>query len=255
LKVSGRRLMYVVRPPRDRRADEHGSCNVCSASGRFVANSWMLPAHAAEEWGSEWVAEFARRESLFCRRCSSTLRVRRLAAVLLEHYGGATSIAELVQSASFRALDVAEINAAGALHGFLAKLPRLRYSEYGAGGEDIQALSYRDASFDLLLTSDTLEHVPDWRTALGETRRVLRHGGRHVLTVPLVPTRAETTDVRKNGWFHGRGTGPFAAVRRQGDYRVYTVFGLDLMDALRDAGFEPELHFRDAASVVSARAA
>ena len=70
-----------------------------------------------------------------------------------------------------------------------------------------------------------------------------------------MPTRAETADVRQNGWFHGRGTGPFAAVRRQGDYRVYTVFGLDLLDALRDAGFEPELHFRDAASVVSARAA
>jgi len=251
----GRRLMHVVRPLGDRRADDRGRCNVCGASGRFVANSWMLPAHAAAEWGPEWVGAFAGRESLFCRRCSSTLRIRRLAAVLLEHYGeGASSIAELIQKPSFLALDLAEINAAGSLHGFLRDLPRLRYTEYADGGEDIQALSYADESFDLVLTSDTLEHVPNWNLALGETRRVLRRGGRHILTVPLVPTRARTRDVRANGWYHGRGSGPFAAVRRHSDYKVYSVFGLDLLDALRAARFEPELHFGDAASVICALA-
>ena len=251
----GRQLMHVVRPVRDRRADDYGSCNVCGLAGRFIANSWMLPAHAAEEWGAEWVDAFVGRESLFCRRCSSSLRIRRVAAVLLEHYdGGVSSISELVRSAPFRALDVAEINAIGALHPFLAQLPRLRYSEYSAGGEDLQALSYPDESFDLVLTSDTLEHVPDWEQALAETRRVLRLGGRHILTVPLVPTRARTLDVRANGWYHGRGRGPYAARRRQSDYRVYTVFGQDLLDALRGVRFEPEVHFDDAAAVICARA-
>jgi SAM-dependent methyltransferase len=215
----------------------------------------MLPTHAAEEWGAERVDAFVRRESLFCSRCSSSLRIRRVATVLLEHYGdGASSISELVRSAAFRALDVAEINAVGALHPFLAELPRLRYTEYSAGGEDLQALSYGDESLDLVLTSDTLEHVPDWELALAETRRVLRPGGRHILTVPLVPTRDRTLDVRANGWYHGRGSGPYAVIRRQSDYRVYTVFGRDILDALHAARFEPELHFDDAAAVICARA-
>ena len=48
-------------------------------------------------------------------------------------------------------------------------------------------LTYPDASFDLVLTSETLEHVPDLDAALAETRRVLAPGGRHVFTVPLLP--------------------------------------------------------------------
>ena len=105
-----------------------------------------------------------------------------------------------------------------------------------------------------MLTSETLEHVPDWRRALRETYRVLRPGGRHVFTVPLVPTRETTEDVSDRGWHHGRGTGVFRLVGRRGDMLVHTVFGRDLLVELRLVGFEPELHFPgDPASVVCAR--
>jgi len=252
----GRRLLHVMRPPGDRRGDERGRCSVCGADTRFVLNSWILPPTAAEEWGPEWVTPFARRETLLCTACSASLRVRRLADVLLEHYAAdAASIAGLVQEPRFRELDVAEINAAGEMHRFLASLPRLRYSEYGAdgSGEDIQALSYPDESFDLVLTSETLEHVPDWRRALAETRRVLKPGGRHVFTVPLVPTRDRTEDVSARGWHHGRGSGVFRLVGARGDMLVHTVFGRDLLDEVRAAGLEPELHFGDeVASVICA---
>lgn len=250
----GRRLLHVLRPPVDRRGDERGRCSVCGAQTRFVLNSWVLPPTAGAEWG-EWAPAFARRETLLCTRCSSSLRVRRLADVLLAHYAEeATSVAALVQEPGFRALDLAEINAAGEMHAFLAALPRLRHSEYGEGGEDIQALSYPDASFDLVLTSETLEHVPDWRRGLAETHRVLRPGGRHVFTVPLVPGRERTEDVSARGWHHGRGTGVFRLVGPRGDMLVHTVFGRDLLDELGALGFEPELHFEgEAASVICAR--
>jgi SAM-dependent methyltransferase len=253
----GRRLLHVLRPPGDRRGDERGRCSVCGAETRFALNSWLVPPTAAAEWGPEWVAPFARRETLLCGHCSSSLRVRRLAEVLLEHYAaGATSVAALVEEPGFRALDVAEINSVGTMHAYLAGLPGLRHSEYGDGGEDIQALSYADASFDLVLTSETLEHVPDWRLAVAETHRVLRPGGRHVFTVPLVPTRERTEDVSGHGWHHARGTGVFRLVGPRGDMLVHTVFGRDLLDEVRTAGFEPELHFEgEAASVVCARKA
>jgi SAM-dependent methyltransferase len=126
--------------------------------------------------------------------------------------------------------------------------------------EDIGALSYPDGDFDLVLTSDTLEHVPDPALALAETRRVLRPGGRHIFTIPLVPSRQRSASRATIGaggtphhhappQYHGRGSGPFALVSRKQDLLVYTDFALDVADELRRAGFEPEVHFLDTSSL------
>ena len=231
-------LLLHLRPPGDRRGDRHGRCSVCGAETRFVRNSWVLP----RELASVAPAGFADRESQFCGSCGSSLRVRILADVLLEHYAGeARSIAGLVEEESFRLLDIAELNSIGRMHPLLAPLPRLMHSEYPE--QDIQALTYPDASFDLVLTSETLEHIPDFRQALTETRRVLRPGGRHIFTVPLDP-RLERTRSREGmtPMHHGRGGGPFALVTRRNDMLAYTDFGLDVPDLLREAGFEAEVH-------------
>jgi SAM-dependent methyltransferase len=254
----GQRLLLAVRPLGDRASDEVGRCSACGRHGRFAFNSWLVPPQARAEWG-DWAPDFARRETLICPHCFATLRTRRLADVLLEHYAvDASSLAELVEEPLFRDLDVAEVNAAGALHRYLARLPRLRYSEYGGGAgrhEDLANLTYSDASIDLVLTSDSLEHVRDWRGALAETRRVLRPGGRHVFTVPLIPTRTTTEDVSERGWYHSRGRGAYRLVRRRSDMLVHTAFGLDVADILRGEGFEPEFHFEgEAACVICALA-
>lgn len=49
---------------------------------------------------------------------------------------------------------------------------------------DIQALPFRDGTFDLVVSCETIEHVPDSARAVGELARVLRAGGRLVLTTP-----------------------------------------------------------------------
>jgi SAM-dependent methyltransferase len=50
--------------------------------------------------------------------------------------------------------------------------------------EDVQALTYSDASFDTVVSCETVEHLPDPQRAVGELARVLRPGGRLFLTTP-----------------------------------------------------------------------
>jgi SAM-dependent methyltransferase len=229
-------LLLHLRPPGDRGHDRHGRCSVCGAETRFVRNTWVLPRELRNAWPESFVA----RESMFCAECGSSRRVRLLADVLLELYArAAASVADLVREEDFRALRVAEINAAGRMHAFLAPHPRLTYVEFPQ--EDVQALSWPDASFDLVLTSETLEHVQDLHLALAETRRILRPGGRHVFTVPVDP-RLERTRSRAGEppQHHGRGGGPFALVTRRADMLAHWDVGRDVPELLRGAGFTPD---------------
>lgn len=49
---------------------------------------------------------------------------------------------------------------------------------------DIQALEHADATFDTVVSCETVEHVHDPRRALRELARVLKPGGRLLLTAP-----------------------------------------------------------------------
>jgi SAM-dependent methyltransferase len=266
--MAGHRPLLYVRPRSDRTHDQPGRCSVCGADTTFAFNSWAVPGDMKAEWETESLGRcLVERETMYCRRCFANLRVRRVADVLLVHYAvSARTASELVDEGRFRELDLAEINSAGALHAVLERHPHLRYSEFregaepgdvvdGVRSEDVSRLTYSDATFDLVLTADTLEHVLDYRLALGEIRRVLRQGGRHIFTVPAAPTRRETVArvvVGEGGelafsappQYHGRGSGPLAlASSSRSDFLAYHDFGMDLLDALREAGFAPEVHF------------
>jgi SAM-dependent methyltransferase len=195
--------------------------------------------------------------------------VRRIAEVLVDLYGPPEcgSFVELIDDPSFRLLDIAEVNtigSLGSLHAQLKRLPRLMFSDYrgperlgelidGVRNEDMCRFTYPDAAFDVILSSDVLEHVPDFRTALAETRRVLRPGGRHVFTVPVVWTRPVTETRARIGddgeiqhlmpaIYHGRGSGAYRFIPVGADLLAFTEFGRDIVEYVRDAGFEPEVY-------------
>ncbi len=274
----GRPILLTLRPRADRRRDEPGRCSACGHATTFAFNSWVIPDDLRRAWGEPAVGEaYTRRESMFCRRCCASLRVRRFSDVLLSLYGpGLHSVAALVHDPAFRALDIAEINtigSMGSLHAQLTRLPGLAFSEYhgperlgevidGARNEDVSRLTYPDASFDLMLSSDTLEHVPDFRAALRESRRVLKPGGRHLFTVPIVASRPTTEERAALGpdgapvhrlppLYHGRGAGIYRYIPVGADMLTFTEFGRDLADHIREAGLEPEVFESEADPVGS----
>jgi len=52
--------------------------------------------------------------------------------------------------------------------------------------EDLEAQTFADESFDLVVTQDVMEHIFQPEKAFAEIARTLKAGGAHVFTVPLV---------------------------------------------------------------------
>lgn len=87
---------------------------------------------------------------------------------------------------------------------------------------DVQRMGFSDESFDLILDSHVLEYVSDYRCALAELWRVLRSGGRMLLTEAYVRGQPETLE--------------FGEPNPAATFMV-RHFGEDLFDFLRAEGF------------------
>ena len=237
-------------------------CAVCGRFGPMLYRRWAIPAELERRWGlSPRLAEaLARKETSDCWNCGAKLRARRLAQALLDELPmgspPARSVAAWARVPGVQPLRIAEINRVDGLHDQLRSLPRWRPSEYlegvapgstreGVRCEDLTRLTYPDASFDLVLTSETLEHVPDLPAALSEIWRILALGGRHLLTVPLLPG-VEATYARAilgpDGEMVHLAT-PILHPAGDAGYPVFTEFGADFPEILRRAGFETEVRF------------
>jgi SAM-dependent methyltransferase len=228
-----------------------GACPVCGRSWPLVSLRVITDQLAAEwELDDVWRARLDEREGTLCLGCRNSRRTAGLAAALVSLAAGhgprpARCLSDLMSEDRFTGLRIAELNACGNLHRVLQRHPRLTYAEYGGAPgvdhQDLHALTYPDDSFDLVLTSDTLEHVPDPGRALTEIRRVLRPGGHHVFTVPIVPdgrpTRRRASDVGGTmrhdlpPSYHGRPG------QRSGDLLVVHEFGMDFLAFVDRRGF------------------
>ena len=92
-------------------------------------------------------------------------------------------------------------------------------------------LSFEPETFDLVLHSDTLEHVPNPIAGLSKCRRVLGKTGRCIFTVPIVIGRLTRSRAGLKGSYHGTSAQP------DNDYAVYTEFGADMWRFVIEAGF------------------
>jgi SAM-dependent methyltransferase len=99
---------------------------------------------------------------------------------------------------------------------------------------DITAIDYHDDSFDLIICSHVLEHVPDDRQAIRELFRVLRPNGTAILQVPIsgfLMHTVEDPNLRD----------PRERERRFGQHDHVRIYGADYPSRLREGGFLVEI--------------
>jgi SAM-dependent methyltransferase len=175
-----------------------------------------------------------------CLRCAASAITMSLVSVLQRELG---SLADL---------HVYELSSRGPLLGWLRRhTGRITCSEYfdgvpvgemvnGVQCQDVQQLTYADASFDLCTSTEVFEHVPDDARGFAELRRVLRPGGRLIFSVPIA-SAARTIEraVLEHGSvrhllppeYHGD------RIRGRGRVLAYRDYGLDIADRLTAQGF------------------
>ena len=229
-----------------------GECGVCGHAGEYVIRR-----------------EVPTRENHECQVCRASLRYRVQANAITAAYGQpGLPLAKWLEQDSVHGLAVYEPGIIGPFRHLFQSLPGYCNSYFwpqiapgeeheGVRCEDLRDLTFPDDSFDLVISSDVLEHVRGTIPAFAETFRVLRPGGRHIFTVPLLWPLPGTTSSRVDisgpedkflvpPVYHGSPVDPQGSL-------VYTDFGMDLPENLRELGFDTVTHhgYRNAITFVS----
>lgn len=199
----------------------NGYCLFCESDTVFSSNnSWL-------------------RDSLRCRICKSIPRERALMAALNEFYPSWCSLKILEISASKRG---GRRRVLKKIDGYVATQYRPKYQlgtrlRSGLRNENIENLTFPNEYFDIVITQDVFEHVLHPDRGFCEIARVLKKGGSHIFTVPLVK-KMESSEIcaiaNDNGIllmrdpiYHGDDSGSKAAL-------VTRLWGYDICEYIHE---------------------
>jgi Methyltransferase domain len=206
-----------------------GVCPICEKKTVFVEEAAWL------------------RDNYRCARCRSIPRWRALVRILSECYP------------EWRSSTMYEAGPSGAASRKLAlECPAYQSSQYlrgvergayleGVRAENLEALTFADCSFDLVVTQDVFEHVFRPDLAFAEIARVLRPGGAHVFTVPYYREKPRTV-VRAEAGPDGEARNLLAPKYHKGPVDaggslVVSEWGQDLPDFVhRHGGLTTTIH-------------
>jgi SAM-dependent methyltransferase len=203
-------------------------CPVCGH--KLFSSKPVLWEALITEWGiSPAEVEYINRQQGFrCMKCDCNLRSMCLAKAIMRYFRFDGLFTRFVRYRCFR-LRILEINEAGDLSYLLARAWRHKLVSYPEN--DMTSLKFADSSFDLVVHSDTLEHVPNPLQGLRECHRVLAPRGICCYTVPIIIGRLSRSRDGLPPSYHG------AEHDRKMDYTVQTEFGADAWTLPILAGF------------------
>lgn len=161
-------------------------CNICEDTTAFIeTDKWL-------------------RDNYICSRCKSIPRNRALIETLN------------MVIPSWKSLTLHEFSACGSTLNYMKrKCVNYTYSHYflnikhgdyfnGIRCEDLEDLTFKDNTFDLVITQDVFEHVNDPYKCFSEISRVLKPSGYHIFTVPHYKSNNFTTSrTFKEDMYHG----------------------------------------------------
>ena len=157
-----------------------GRCTICGKFTPFVCID-VMAAH----------------NNMYCIFCKSSSRKRLVAKLLMETcLSDISSIAEMPRShKKLRVLNTSLNDSFyKVLYGFehffcsdlLPDIPLGTEIKKRVFCQNLEAMTFENSSFDIVITEDVLEHVKDHIKAFREIHRVLKKGGYHIFTVPFV---------------------------------------------------------------------
>jgi ubiquinone/menaquinone biosynthesis C-methylase UbiE len=113
---------------------------------------------------------------------------------------------------------------------------------------DITDIPFAENTFDVILCSHVLEHIPDDRKAMSELYRILKSGGWTLILVPFDAERAETFE-------DSEIVDPKERTRLFGQFDHVRVYGHDFKDRLESVGFTvcQKFYARELGSVLAQR--
>lgn len=152
-----------------------GHCPVCDRKTDFVSDSHWL------------------RDNLKCEQCHSIPRERAFAVCLDRYAPGWRGMALHECSPADRSISARLRRECAGYVGsqFYEAVPRGQMHN-GYRSEDLEALTFADASLDLHCHLDVLEHVNHPDRCFAEMARTLRPGGKMIFTTPYYPEKPET---------------------------------------------------------------
>jgi len=153
-----------------------------------------------------------------------------LAHAILKKLRYTNTLESFVSTASAYSLKILEINEAGGLNPTLSKIPGhllIKYPEY-----DMTNLPFSNGEFDIVIHSDTLEHVNDPIQGLSECKRILKSNGACIYTVPIIVDRLTRSRKGLKDSYHG------ISENATFDFLVHTEFGADMWSFPLKAGFQ-----------------
>lgn len=156
-----------------------GCCPICEKAVTFSAKDFLF------------------RDHLFCSSCGSIPRERALMKVISDYYQNWRGLAIHESSPGGRG---GSIKLGHECKGYTASqfypdiTPGQVHPKSGYRCESLEKLTFPDNSFDLFITQDVMEHIFEPGAAFKEIARVLKPGGAHIFTVPLI-NKIRITDV------------------------------------------------------------